>query len=260
MAAVMWDICIEMKSNTRDTYSLYSASEKWSHWNCCACCHGNVEGSWEVHSSLWSHTATYWQKMLLQPIQMKNKPFACANAFRTLKSLNGFNCFFLYRTLVSAYENGWSRSSETSVWSSRHSVRLLRCVWGWSAGSMMRKVSRYGSTVSLSSHIFCHFDMRLPIFVHYCNNLFLNLNLTVLILKQSVWKIQTNNMWTCFLEIGKWDIPEVVVYSNSSPWQRDHDQKDPQHHWCRKFNRLICVVKLSTFHFLCDADSCLVQI
>lgn len=50
------------------TYSLYSASERWTHWNCCACCHGNVqEGSWEVHSSLKSHTATYWQKNAIAP-------------------------------------------------------------------------------------------------------------------------------------------------------------------------------------------------
>lgn len=35
----------------------------WTQWNCCACCHGNVqEGSWEVHSSLQPCTATYWQR------------------------------------------------------------------------------------------------------------------------------------------------------------------------------------------------------
>lgn len=39
-----------------------------------------------------------------------------------------------------------------------------------------------------------------------------------------------------FIETGEWDIPEAVVYSNSSPWQRNHDQEDSQHHWCGTFN------------------------
>lgn len=52
---------------------------------------------------------------------------------------------FYFRTLVSVWENGWSKSSEIFVWSNRPSVRLLRCAWRWSAGSMTRKELRYGS-------------------------------------------------------------------------------------------------------------------
>lgn len=146
----------------------------------------------------------------------------------------------------------WSRSSETSVWSSQHSVRLLRCVWGWSAGSMMRKVSRYGSIVSLSLHTFIYFEMWLPFFDYYYSiYFFLKINVSVLQSihhkTQSLKSKLMKHELVFFIEIGKWDIPEVVVYSNTSPWQRDHDQKDPQHHWCRKFNQLSSVL-LKSYH------------
>jgi len=64
-----------------------------------------------------------------------------------------------------------------------------------------------------------------------------------------------------FIETGEWDIPEVVVYSDSKSRQRDHDQKDPQHHWCGKFksqvagsnnvNSFIRLHSVSTLKALC---------
>lgn len=48
------------------------------------------------------------------------------------------------------------------------------------------------------------------------------------------------------VETGEWDIPEVMVYSNSSSWQRDHDQEDPEHHWCGMLTDFTVVVSGKT--------------
>lgn len=54
-------------------------------------------------------------------------------------------------------------------------------------------------------------------------------------------------------ETSQWDIPEVVVYTNSSPWQRNHDSKDPQHHWCGRFELCLCACNNQQFSmfYLC---------
>lgn len=116
----------------------------------------------------------------------------------------------------------------------------------------MRKVSRYESFI--------------PLFLH---SLFGDVTSILWSLLFNVFLFQDKPIWILsvyFTETGKWDIPEVMVHSNSSPWQRDHDQKDPQHYWCGNLAHsclfLFCVsgitVKISLLkNLICHQSSVL---